>query len=267
MRPARIAGRDRPSLSRNNGDGTFTETTQKAGVGDTNAYYGLASVFVDVNNDGKVDLAVADDSTPNYLYINKGNGTFEDDSYASGYALNQDGRETASMGIAVGDFQNNGLIDLANTTFSDDYKVLYRNDGDANFTDVSYKMGIAQATIPFWGGATDFWITTTMDGRTSSSSMAMSIRTVDKNDWGTTIRGASALVSQFEGTEVRGRAAGERTLGLADVIAGRGGAFGDLFNDGKIDVVINVMDGTPVLLRNVNDDHHHWVELKLVGGR
>ena len=132
---------EKDHLFHNNGDGTFTDTSEKAGVGDANAYYGLASVFVDVNNDGKVDLAVADDSTPNYLYINKGDGTFEDDSYASGYALNQDGRETASMGIAVGDYQNNGLIDLANTTFSDDYKVLYRNDGDANFTDVSYKVG------------------------------------------------------------------------------------------------------------------------------
>ena len=113
---------EKDHLFRNNGDGTFTDTTEKAGVGDPNAYYGLASAFVDLNNDGKVDLVVADDSTPNYLYINKGDGTFDDDSYASGYALNQDGRETASMGIAIGDYQNNGLIDLANTTFSDDYK-------------------------------------------------------------------------------------------------------------------------------------------------
>ncbi len=147
---------ERDHLFRNNGDGTFADTSEKAGVGDSNAYYGLASVFVDVNNDGKVDLAVADDSTPNYLYINKGNGTFDDDSYASGYALNQDGRETASMGIAVGDYQNNGLIDLANSTFSDDYKVLYRNDGDANFTDVSYKVGLAQITIPFLGWGDGF---------------------------------------------------------------------------------------------------------------
>ncbi len=117
-------------LFHNNGDGTFTDVSEKAGVSDKNDYYGLASAFVDVNNDGKPDLLVANDSTPNYLYLNKGDGTFEDDSYASGYALNENGRETASMGIAIGDYRNNGLIDLYNTTFSDDYNPLYRNDGD-----------------------------------------------------------------------------------------------------------------------------------------
>src|SRR5205823_9410545 len=86
-----------------NGDGTFTDVTEKAGVADKDAYYGLTAVFADLNNDGKVDLVVANDSTPNYLYINKGNGTFEDASYASGYALNENGKETASMGIAVGE--------------------------------------------------------------------------------------------------------------------------------------------------------------------
>ena len=143
-------------LFHNNGDGTFTDVSQKAGVGDPNRYYGLTAVFADLNNDGKVDLVVADDSTPNYLYLNKGNGTFEDDSYASGYALNENGRETASMGIAVGDYRNNGLLDLYNTVFSDDYNPLYRNDGDANFTDVSYQLGIAEATIPFLGWGTGF---------------------------------------------------------------------------------------------------------------
>ena len=109
-----------------------------------------------MNNDGKVDLIVANDSTPNYLYINKGDGTFEDASYASGYALNQDASETASMGIAVGDYRNNGLIDLYNTIFSDDYKPLYHNDGGGNFTDVSQQMGIATITIPFLGWGTGF---------------------------------------------------------------------------------------------------------------
>ena len=143
-------------LFHNNGDGTFTDVSEKAGVADTTGYYGLASVFVDVNNDGKPDLLVANDSTPNYLYINKGDGTFEDDSYASGYALNENGRETASMGIAVGDYQNNGLVDVYNTTFSDDYNPLYRNDGDANLTDISYQMGIAEPTIPFLGWGDGF---------------------------------------------------------------------------------------------------------------
>jgi hypothetical protein len=94
-------------LFHNNGDGTFTDVSEKTGVADKSGYYGLTSVFVDVDNDGKPDLLVGDDSTPNYLYHNKGDGTFEDISYASGYALNENGRETATMGIAVGDYQHN----------------------------------------------------------------------------------------------------------------------------------------------------------------
>jgi hypothetical protein len=99
-------------LFHNNGDGTFTDVSVTAGVSDPNGYYGFGAVFADLNNDGKVDLAVANDSTPNYLYINKGDGTFEDDSYASGFALNADGREIAGMGLGVGDYRNNGLLDL-----------------------------------------------------------------------------------------------------------------------------------------------------------
>jgi len=142
-------------LFHNNGDGTFTDVSEKAGVTDPNAYYGFSSVFADLNNDGKADLVVADDSTPNYLYLNKGNGTFEDDSYASGFALNQDGREVANMGLAVGDYTNDGLLDLLTTDFSDDYKVLFHNDGDANYTDVSYRAGIAQVHVCANGMAFD----------------------------------------------------------------------------------------------------------------
>ncbi len=131
-------------LFHNNGDGTFTDVSEKAGVADAPGYYGLTSLFVDINNDGKMDLLVGDDSTPNYLYLNKGDGTFEDVSYASGYALNEGGRETATMGIAAGDFANDGKMDIFNTTFSDDYKPLYRNEGDANMTDISYQLGIAE---------------------------------------------------------------------------------------------------------------------------
>lgn len=120
--------------------------------------------------------AVANDSTPSYLYINKDNGTFEDDSYSSGYALDESGRETASMGIAVGDYHNNGLLDLYNTTFSDDYNPLYRNDGDASFTDVSYQMKIADPTIPLWAGAMVLWIMTTTAGKVFLSPTVTYIR-------------------------------------------------------------------------------------------
>jgi enediyne biosynthesis protein E4 len=252
-------------LFHNNGDGTFTDVSVKAGVNDPNRYYGFTSIFADINNDGKIDLMVADDSTPNYLYINKGNGTFEDDSYASGFALNEDGRETASMGLGIGDYENNGRLDLLTTTFSDDYKVLYHNDGDANFTDVTYRVGLAQDTIPFLGWGVGF-IDYDNDGWKDIMMINGHVYPeVDKQDWGTSFAERPLLYRNINGKKfelippVKG-------TGLAVVTPGRGAAFGDLFNDGKIDVVINSLDTTPVLLRNVNADHHHWVELKLVGG-
>ena len=251
-------------LFHNNGDGTFTDVSDKAGVADKPGYYGLGAVFVDINNDGKPDLLVGNDSTPNYLYINKGDGTFEDVSYASGYALNEAGRETASMGIAVGDTQNKGMLDVFNTTFSDDYKPLYRNEGDANFTDVSYHVGLGEVTVPFlsWGDAffdydNDGWKDLMMsDGHVYPQA--------DKYNWGTSWKERPMLFHNLQGKSFENVPAVEGT-GLAAVVAGRGMAVGDLFNDGKMDAVINVMDGHPVLLRNVDPNHNHWIELKLTG--
>jgi len=252
-------------LFHNNGDGTFTEVSRKAGVSDPNNYYGLAAVFADLNNDGKVDLAVANDSTPNYLYINKGDGTFEDDSYASGYALNENGRETASMGIAVGDYLNNGWLDLYNTVFSDDYNPLYRNDGGANFTDVSYQAAIAEPTIPFLGWGTGFLDFDNDGWKDLFAANGHVYPGVDQSDWGTTFAERPLLFHNLHNGkfEVVPPVKGS---GLAVLITARGAAFGDLFNDGKIDVVINQLHNTPVLLRNVNPDKNHWVEFKLVGG-
>ena len=252
-------------LFHNNGDGTFTDVSVKAGVSDPDRFYGFTSIFVDLNNDGKPDLLVANDSVASYLYINKGNGVFEDDSYISGFAVNKDGREVASMGLGVGDYENNGLLDIIDTDFSDDYKVLFRNDGDANFTDVSYRAGIAQAGIPFlgWGDAfvdydNDGWKDIFMvNGHVYPDA--------GDHDWGTSYAQRPLLFHSLK----NGKFEYVPPLvgsGLADVIPARGAAFGDLFNDGKIDVVINPIDGPAVLLRNVNPDQHHWVTLKLVGG-
>ncbi len=251
-------------LFHNNGNGTFTEVSVKAGVSDEKSkYFGLASVFIDVNNDGKVDLLVADDSTPNYLYLNNGNGSFDDVSFASGYALNESGRETASMGIGVGDITHSGKVDIYNTTFSDDYKPLYRNDGDANFTDVSYQMGIAEETVPFLGWGTAFFDYDNDGWLDLLEANGHVYPEVDNLPWGTTYKqrvllfhsnaGKLELVPPVEGS------------GLAKLGVGRGLAFGDLFNDGRVDAVINNMDGSPTVLRNLISNGNHWVELKLAG--
>jgi hypothetical protein len=256
-------------LFHNNGDGTFTDVTVKAGVEDKDKYYGFSTIFVDINGDGKPDLVVGNDSEPNFLYINKGDGTFEDDGYVSGFALNKDGREIASMGIAAGDYENNGLIDFYITDFGDDYKVLFHNDGDASFTDVSYKAGIAQTTIPFvgWGdGFLDYDNDGWLDLFEANGHVYPE---VDQHDWGTTWAERPLLFHNIpDGMKDRKfeNIPAVKGTGLADVIPARGAAVGDLFNNGKIDVIINPIDGPPVLLRNVNPDHHNWVEVQLVGG-
>jgi len=252
-------------LFHNNGDGTFTDVSEKAGVADKNGYYGLTSLFVDVNNDGRPDLLVGNDSTPNYLYLNKGDGTCEDISYASGYALNENGRETAAMGIAAGDYQNNGLVDLYNTTFSDDYNPLYRNDGDANFTDISYQLGIAEPTVPFLGWGTAFFDYDNDGWKDLMVANGHVYPIVDKEPWGTSFAQRPLLFHNIDGKKFEWMPAVKGTA-LAQTYVGRGLAVGDLFNDGKLDVVINVMDGVPALLRNVSLDKHHWIEFKLIGG-
>ncbi len=253
-------------LFHNNGDGTFTDVSKKLGVDDPNGYYGLGALFADVNNDGKPDLLVANDSTPNYLYMNKGDGTFEDDSYISGYALNQDGREIANMGIAAGDYLNNGCLDIVNTDFADDYNVLFQNDCHGNFTDVSYQADIAVSSIPFVGFG-DGFLDYDNDGWKDLLIINGHVYPqVDEHPgWGTSYAQRPLLYHNLKNGKFDLVPAVEGT-GLAVVSVGRGAAFGDLFNDGKIDVVINNMDGVPVLLRNVNPDHHRWVEMKLIGG-
>jgi enediyne biosynthesis protein E4 len=252
-------------LFHNNGDGTFTDVSKKAGVDDPRGYYGFASVFVDLDDDGWVDLVVANDSVPRYLYRNKRDGTFEDMSYLSGFALTNEGLAQASMGIAVGDYNRDGRVDFAITTFSDDYKTLYRNDGDVAFSDVTYPSGLGGPTIPFlgWGtGFLDFDNDGLLDLFFANGHVYPS---VDQRDWGTTWAQRPQLFRNVNGVKFE-EVPPATGSGLADVIPARGAAFGDLFNDGHIDVVLNNMDSPPTLLRNVVKNGNHWIGFKLIGG-
>jgi hypothetical protein len=252
-------------LFHNNGDGTFTEVSQKAGVANEKGYYGFGVAFADVNDDGKLDLVVANDSVPNYLFLNKGDGTFEDASYPSGFALKDDGREQAAMGLGIGDYDNSGHLSLYVTTFSDDYYALYKNEGDANFTDVSFLAGVVAVTIPFLGWGTGFLDYDNDGWKDIFDANGHVYPGVDQNDWGMTYAQRPLLFHNLDGRHFQVVPAATNS-GLAVVVSARGAAFGDLFNDGRIDVVLNIIDGPPVLLRNVVNNGNNWVDLKLIGG-
>ena len=261
--PRGLPGED-DHLFHNNGDGTFTDVSIKAGVSDPNKYYGLASVFVDVDDDGWVDLLVANDSVPKYLYRNKHDGTFEDISYISGFALNDSGHEQASMGIGVGDYNRDGRVDFVISNFSDDYNTLYRNEGEAGFQDVSFQAGIAEPTIPFlsWGNCfLDFDNDGLVDIFFANGHVYPG---VDKMDIGTTWAQRPQLFRNLDGKKFQ-EVPPATGSGLAVVVTGRGAAFGDLFNDGHVDVVMNNMDSPPTLLRNVVKNDNHWVGFRLIG--
>jgi hypothetical protein len=253
-------------LFHNNGDGTFTDVSSKAGVSDPQGYYGLASAFVDVDDDGWLDLVVANDSVPRYLYRNHRDGTFEDLSYLSGFALTDVGLAQASMGIAVGDYNRDGQVDFYITVFSDDFNTLYRNDGKASFSEVTFQTGLGTPTIPFlaWGtGFLDFDNDGLLDIFVANGHV---YPWVDQRDWGTTWAQRPLLFRNLDGTKFA-EVPPATGSGLADVIPARGAAFGDLFNDGRIDVVVNNMDSIPTLLRNVTKNNNHWIGLKLIGSK
>src|SRR4029078_277037 len=137
-------------------DGSFEDVSAKAGVSDPQKYYGFSSAFIHADDDKLLDLIVVNDSTPKQLYINKGDGTFDEIGYPSGVALNENGREQAGMGLAIGDYDNDGRVDFHITNFYDYTNTLYSNDGGGNFTHVTYTAGLGEVTLPFLGWGTLF---------------------------------------------------------------------------------------------------------------
>ena len=244
-------------------DGTFEDVSVKAGVNDPEKFYGFSSAFVHVDDDKLLDLIVVNDSTPKQLYINKGNGTFEEIGYPSGLALNENGREQAGMGLAVGDYDNDGRVDFHITNFSDDSNVLYHNDGDNNFTDVTFQTGLGEVSIPFLGWGTSF-LDFDNDGWQDLFVVNGHVYpAVDQHQWGTSFAQQALLFRNQKGKFERvGAPPGSA---LASAWPGRGLAIGDLDGDGRVDLVINNLDDKPVVLKNVSASNGHWLGLKLVG--
>ncbi len=251
-------------LFRNTGRGVFTDVTRESGVADTRGRYGFGVAWFDMDDDGKLDLLVANDSGANFVYHNLGGGRFEDVSYASGAALDANGREQAHMGVAIGDYDNDGRDDIHITNFADDFNILYHNQDGATFSDVSVKAGIAQPSMSFLGWGTDF-LDADNDGWLDLLVVNGHVYpAVDRMDWNTTYAQRALLFRNLAGQrfEEIGAAAGP---GLAVARTSRGSAVADVDNDGGLDFVINNIDAPPALARNDGTGRGHWLSIRLTG--
>jgi enediyne biosynthesis protein E4 len=254
------------ALYHNNGNGTFTEVSKAAGVNDAQKFFGLTALWCDFNNDGLLDLFVANDGEPNYLYRNDGNGHFTDVALDAGVAVNVDGSEQANMGVALGDYEHKGLFSLAISHFSDEYAALFRNNGALNFTDVSYASGIARSTTPYvgWGDAffdldNDGWPDLIIvNGHVYPQ--------VDTKDIGTAFHEPKLLyLNQHDGTFRDISKLAGPAIQVPQV--SRGLAVGDLFNDGRLEIVVENLEGEPMILQTQGGPRNHWVSFELEGSK
>lgn len=254
------------SLFRNNGDGTFTEVGAKAGVDDKAARFGMGVAWCDFNEDGRIDLYVANDTGPNYLYRNNGDGTFTDVGLSSGTALSENGAAQASMGIAIGDYDRRGRSNLLVTNFADEYNAFYRQQKDFLFSDASFSTQTAKAGIPFVGWGTGFF---DYDNDGWLDLLVVNGHVYPQVD---RLRGSAPyrqrkLLYRNRGDGTFSEIAAAIGGALMEGGASRGAAFGDLDNDGDVDVAINDLDGAPDVLRNDGGNGHNFLSIDLAASK
>ena len=250
-------------LYHNNGDGTFTDVSKKAGIEDTIGTYGLSVVVADLDNDGWPDIYVANDSTAATFYQNQKDGTFKDLAIEAGIAYSPDGKPQAGMGVAVGDFNRDGLLDIVKTNFAGDTDSLYLNLGDGTFEDHTYLSGLGLNTRYLgWGvGFVD----------------------LDNDGWPDILISNGHVYPEVDGSHLDAPYAEHKYVyrnlrngqfedvtalagpGINDAVPARGCAFGDYNNDGVMDLVVNCVNAPPQLLRCDSTIPRNWIKVRLVG--
>jgi len=253
----------RHSLYRNNGDGTFADVSQQAGIAAATESYGMTVVAADFDEDGWTDIYVACDSTPSLLFMNNHDGTFREEGVMRGVALSDDGAEQAGMGLGVGDYDLDGHLDLFKTHFADDANGLYRNDGKGNFDDVTRvsRVGVETRYICWGAGIVDL----DNDGYPDLFMVSGSVYPEVERKLPQYANKNPRSLFRNLGNGIFEELAEQAGPGVAEAHCSRGCAFGDFDNDGDVDILIVNLNEAPSLLRNDLRGNQNWLKVKLEG--
>ncbi|HMD99671.1 MAG TPA: CRTAC1 family protein [Terriglobia bacterium] len=252
-------------LFHNNGDGTFTDVTERAGILKPGPRYSITPVAYDFDNDGWPDIYVTVDSEPSILYHNNKDGTFTDTAVMAGCAYNEDGQEQAGMGVGVADYDGDGYLDIFKTNFADDTCDLYRNNGDGTFTDTTFVAGLGVNTqYVQWGcGFVDY----DNDGWPDIIQINGHVYPeIEKFNLDAHFKMPRLIYHNLGNGKFKDVSA-EMGPGISERFSSRGAAFGDYDNDGDIDVLVLNMNDPPSLLRNDGGNKNNWIKIKLIGTR
>ena len=250
------------TLYRNNGDGTFMDVTKKAGISGANGK-GLGVVCGDIDNDGDSDIFVANDTTPNFLYRNDSNSAIKmtEDALFVGVALSEEGRAYSGMGANLGDFDNDGYLDIVITNFQDQTNSLYHNTQRGFFNEVSFAKGIGERSLPYLAWGVDF-IDFNNDGWLD---LFVANGHLDNNIAAIDPIGTYAQPNQLFLNNRGINFSANPDAAIAEQKVSRGTAFGDIDNDGDVDIVVSNLKDAPTVLRNDSDSTARWLRVKLIG--
>jgi enediyne biosynthesis protein E4 len=250
-------------LYHNNGDGTFTDVSEKSGILKPGPRFSITAVSYDFDNDGWPDIYVAVDSEPSMLFHNNHDGTFTDIGIIAGCAYSEAGHEQAGMGVAVADYDCDGWLDIFKTNFTDDTCNLYHNNGDGTFSDVTFPSGIAvNSRYVGWGcGFLDY----DNDGRPDLMQINGHVYPeIAGHDVGQTYKNPRIVYRNMGNGQFKD-VSSVMGPGISEHFSSRGAAFGDYDNDGDVDVLVLNMNDLPSLLRNDGGNKQNWIKIKLIG--